>query len=266
MGYQIVHFSNWWDGTRISHQADRIERHWPMSFAGEFGFAVLDRSLLVEMPLSYLIGASKCDATKRQFEAVKYVGGKEQPTFVFVHLLVPHPPVLTNGQGECIEQIEYPVKPYGVTWDQFRAGFSGYVDYFNKQILEIFDQYANENPNPVFFIVQSDEGPFPKELFESNLEAQRRKGRERVADFDWTEATEDQLAIKFGILNAIYMEGVDPSTVPLDLSPVNNWRLIFSQLEGKDYPLLPDKYYIFPSEKTPYQMIDVTERLDAIPR
>ena len=91
-----------------------------------------------------------------------------------------------------------------------------------------------------------------------------------VPIFDWREATDAQLAMKFGILNALYLS--DPAgddgrrIVPDTMSPVNNWRVIFSKLEGKNYPLLPDRYFIFPTDEDPYNSIEITERLDAVPR
>ncbi|HUS97485.1 MAG TPA: hypothetical protein VMX97_12160, partial [Hyphomicrobiaceae bacterium] len=79
-----------------------------------------------------------------------------------------------------------------------------------------------------------------------------------------------QLATKFGILNALYLGDPDGTQslegVPNTLTPVNNWRVIFSRLEGKIYPLLPDRHFIFPTENEPYNSIEITERLNDIPR
>ena len=88
--------------------------------------------------------------------------------------------------------------------------------------------------------------------------------------FDWREASDAQLAMKFGILNALYLGDPDGNKrlpdVPETLTPVNNWRVIFSRLEGKTYPLLPDRHFIFPTYDQPYHSIERTERLNAIAR
>jgi hypothetical protein len=135
-------------------------------------------------------------------------------------------------------------------------------------LLEIFDRQKATNPNPLIFVVQADEGPFPKAYREAIAAKQGFYKKSDGPIFDWREASDAQIAMKFGIINALYLGGSDgPEALPEvleTLTPVNNWRLIFGQLEGKSYPLLPDRHFIFPNEDHPYNSIEITERLNAI--
>jgi len=270
MGYRYIHVPTWWDGTKPSAHADLIVNFWPESFGGEFGLAILRRSAFYLMVVSSIYPIDPCDAFKQQLAYLEDVGGDDRPTFVFAHILAPHSPILVDGEGGCIEPLDYPARPPGITWEGYQGGYGGVVDYINKRFLEIFDRQKANNPNPLIFVLQADEGPFPKELRE------RLAGRGAIgdgtggSDFDWRKASDAQLATKFGILNALYLgdpDGTQPlEDVPNTLTPVNNWRVIFSRLEGRTYPLQPDRHFIFPTEKEPYNSIDITERLNDIPR
>jgi hypothetical protein len=210
-----------------------------------------------------------CDALKQQLAYLEDVGGDDRPTFTFAHVLAPHSPILTDADGNCIDEIDYPSQRpnihweqrQGKTWEEFTDAYSGYVDYINGRFLEIFDRQRSNNPNRLIFVLQSDEGPFPKAY------------REYINGgpvFDWRKASDAQLAMKYGILNALYLgepdNGGGGPAIPGSLTPVNNWRVIFSHLEGRTYPLLPDRHFMFPTEEEPFHSIEITDRLKAVAR
>ena len=270
MGYRYVHLPSWWDGTRQSVLADHTVDFLGDSLGGEFGRAVLQRSPVVKFGMSIFRSIDHCKALKQQLAYLETVGGDDRPTFAFAHVLAPHNPILVDAEGHCIEQMDYPMVPLDGTWDAYKAGYSGFVTYLNRRFLEIFDRQKASNPNPLIFVIQADEGPYPKAYREDQAARRYNYMGGAVPIFDWREATDAQLAMKFGILNALYLS--DPAgddgrrIVPDTMSPVNNWRVIFSKLEGKNYPLLPDRYFIFPTDEDPYNSIEITERLDAVPR
>ena len=269
MGYRYVHVPSWWDGTRQSAQADLTADFWGVSFGGEFGPAVLRRSPFFLLAIASNYPTSACAALKQQLTYLEDAGGDDRPTFVFAHVLVPHSPILMDAEGRCIAPIDYPELSPDGTWDAFKEGYSGFVTYLNKRLLEIFDRQKANNPNPLIFVLQADEGPFPK-AFREGLASTVARGRGGGGNaFDWREASDAQLAMKFGILNALYLgdpEGAEPlPDLPETLTPVNNWRVIFGHLDQKTYPLLPDRYFIFPTGE-PYTSIETTERLNAVAR
>lgn len=60
------------------------------------------------------------------------------------------------------------------------------------------------------------------------------------------------------ILNALYLPGTDPASIPSDLTPVNTFRFIFNQYFGNSYELLENKSFVSPYNR-PYDFLDVTE-------
>ena len=268
MGYRYIHVPTWWDGTRESHQGDLISDFWPVSFGGDFGQAVVLQNPIFLLAIVKFYQAKNCDSLKRQLAYLEDVGGDERPTFTFAHVLAPHSPILTDSAGRCIDPIDFPIKPPGGTWEAFTEAYSGYVRYINRRFLEIFDRQKANNPNPLIFVLQADEGPYPKAYREYLASANDLDAGTGGSEFDWRNATDEQLAMKFGILNALYLGDPDSSNggpaVPDTLTPVNNWRVIFGRLEGRAYPLLPDRHFIFPTNQEPYHWIEITERLREI--
>jgi len=268
MGYRYVHVPSWWDGTMHSAQADLTVDFWVWSWVGEFGVKAVQQSPLVEMAIASIYPTDMCAALKRQLAFLENAGGGDRPTFVFAHVLAPHSPILMDAEGRCVDALDYPRRPKDGTWEAYKEGYSGFLSYLNNRLLEIFDRQKVNNPNPLIFVLQADEGPYPKAFREQN--AIVRGGGARGEGFDWREASDAQLAMKFGILNALYLGGPDgPEAlpdVPEALTPVNNWRVIFGHLEGKTYPLLPDRHFIYPSYTEPYNSIEITEHLKAIAR
>lgn len=263
MGYRYVHVSSSWDGTRSSVHSD-INVNFPGTRVpgGEFGRAVAARSIAFIFAVT-LLGETgyvhSCEILKSKLKFLEEVGGQSRPTFTFAHIMAPHTPILTDSKGNCIDPIDYPVYPRNLTWQQFKNRYSGYVDYINKQLLKIFDRQKNDNPNPTIFIIQSDEGPYPQDF---------RQSQKDDSIFDWHNASGSDLYMKFGIMSAIYFSRkLHPRTItriPNDLTPVNTWRIIFSALESQKYPMLPNRYFIYPNRIEPFNSIEITNRIKSI--
>lgn len=254
LGYRYVHVPSWFDGTRRAAQADSIVDFWEAGVGGEFGRIALKRNLLVVLALTSRARVSECSALKQQLSYLEAAGGDAQPTFVFAHVIAPHDPILVDAGGTCRKPLRYPRK--GVSWAEFTNAYSDYVTYINGRLLEIFDRQTSENPNDVIFVIQADEGPFPQRYREAIAEH---------VDFDWREQDLDTLNMKFDILNALFFPKERPhisSRLTSALSPVNNWRIIFSYLEDVPHELLPNRQHIYPPDR-PYKSIDITSRLAA---
>lgn len=245
-GYRYVHIGSWWDPTATSDIAD-VE----LGYRGDgsdFSQALLDMTLLAALPEDAGVAPTSLRVHNRsaalaQFPQVANAGGGWQPTFTFAHILLPHEPYVFDADGSL------------VTEDQERArtlseNFAAQLTYTNTQLDELLDHLldrpADEQP---IVILQGDEGPHPVRTIGGNRQ------------FDWTQATDAELVEKLAVLNAWYVpEGADP---PLhdELSPVNNFRVLFNTWFGTDFPLLPDETYIFRDESHAYDFSEVTDRL-----
>jgi hypothetical protein len=100
-------------------------------------------------------------------------------------------------------------------------------------------------------MLQADEGPFPARY------------QEQGWNFDWREATDEELEEKFGILFAMRVPGADLESEGFHdaLTPVNAFRIIFNARFGTDLPLLPDRVLSHIDLYNFYEMFDITDRL-----
>jgi hypothetical protein len=58
-------------------------------------------------------------------------------------------------------------------------------------------------------------------------------------------------------LNAYYLPGVEKSSVPMDISPVNSFRFIFNTYFKSNLELLPNRQYFSTSAQL-FEFIEVT--------
>jgi hypothetical protein len=95
-------------------------------------------------------------------------------------------------------------------------------------------------------VLQSDEGPF------------------EGSPTKWGTITSANLVRKFPILNAYYLPSVTPSRLSNLITPVNSFRVVFSQYFGADLANLPDRNYVFRAMNHAYDFTDVTDRVRAL--
>ena len=83
-----------------------------------------------------------------------------------------------------------------------------------------------------------------------------------VTSFDWTTASHEELLVKFGVLNAVYLPGVEgEATLPEGLSLVNTYPEILRRYHGLEVEDLPDRVYGMVNGNY-FNLIDITERVD----
>lgn len=163
-----------------------------------------------------------------QLEEVPALPGKK---FVFVHLVVPHPPFVFGPNGEpLVIQPYYENGETGYKRDDFRKGYHNQVVFISARIVSTIEKIIENSPRPPIIIIQGDHGPItiPNEK-------------------------------RMNILNAYLFPGSQPDWYPT-LSPVNNFRLVFNTYFNTSLPLLPDKSfrvdinrpYWFNEMKNPY--------------
>jgi hypothetical protein len=101
-------------------------------------------------------------------------------------------------------------------------------------------------------MLQADEGPFPARYDADDW------------NFQWRDATDEEIEQKFGILYAMRVPGADLPSEGFhdDLTPVNAFRIIFNARFGADLDLLPDRVYAHTDLRHFYDFLDVTDRLE----
>jgi hypothetical protein len=250
-GYKFIQIGAWWGPTQYNPFA-----HENYSFGfGEFDNWYL-RKTIIPTFLDTVAPAStyarrlqwengQCQRVPQQIERVKKIGERNETTFVFAHILVPHDPYVFSPDGHCLsfEQAMQRTE---------REGYVEQVRYANSLIKDFVSALlAKEEAEPII-IIQADEGPFP--------------ARYRSGNLSWHEATVDELKIKTGILNAYYFPDGDYRDLDQHVTPVNTFRILFNKYFGTKLERLPDQVFAFPDILKIYEFYDITDVVEDGPR
>jgi hypothetical protein len=136
------------------------------------------------------------------------------PKFVFVHLVIPHPPFVFGPNGERID-IPYDVDKGNIyTKEDYKRGYVAAVLYIDQRMQEIIPQLLEQSKVPPIIVIAGDHGPGPIGGDENSLRN----------------------------LNAYYLPGGSEFLYD-HITPVNTFRVIFNTYFNGDYEMLPDKSY-----------------------
>jgi hypothetical protein len=139
-----------------------------------------------------------------KLDKLSYIKG---PKFVFVHLVIPHPPYVFGPTGGPVEAAEV-----GTTKTQ--QGASHYRDqaiYVSTRMAEIVPRIIANSVTPPIIVIQGDHGP-----------TVASKPRSRMSN-----------------LNAYFLPGANTSLYST-ITPVNTFRVIFNNYFGQNLQLLDD--------------------------
>jgi hypothetical protein len=134
----------------------------------------------------------------------------EEPTFSFVHILIPHVPYVFGPNGEILTDPGYfsGGKAQPVNEEYRKKGYTGQIEFINARMSEILEILIEESDVPPIIVLQADTGT--------------GSGSE------------------YKILNAYYLPDDGYDSLFSTISPVNTFRLIFDQYFGTSLGLLPD--------------------------
>jgi len=146
-------------------------------------------------------------------EQLPQISNDPDPTFTFVHLLIPHVPFVFSPDGSVVsDPLFYNGK---LSWpgdDQHRIlGYSNQVQFIDRKIVEIVKTIMDQSKTPPIIVIHADHG-----LLDAN---------------------------RYEILNAYYLPGDGTKSLYSTITPVNSFRIIFDKYFGTDYGRLPDVSY-----------------------
>jgi hypothetical protein len=252
-GYRLIHVGPWWEPTRRS---DNAAIHLNYRSMPELVRAILERSLVSRLAtlVEAIPGNGRADQCRRihaQLDAVDELAvepGASGRKYVFMHLLLPHPPFVVDADGRCksLREAESRTRT---------ENYLAQLQYANSRMLTLIDRIAASG-RPSVILLQADEGPWP-EVFAGDETA---LGMD-VTNIDWLEADRNQLREKMLILLAV--KGAAPGDLSLEprATPVNLYRQLFTRYFAADLPLLPDRSFLFRNRFDPYHFKDVTDQL-----
>jgi len=245
-GYRYAHLGTTYDPTETSVLADLNPR---IGGPSDFVDALFDTSALPAIARRLHI-RTMAPARERhyqfssfQLDALDDLVVEPGPKFVLAHVLLPHPPYTFASDGRFLTDEEDEELTN-------REGYAQQLTYLQARIEALVERLlARPEAERPIIILQADEGPYPLDFAKNTI------------GYDWATATTEDLEIKFGIFNAMYLPGGEAPEVPATLSSVNTFRLIFDAYFGADLPLLPDRSYTSAGKYRPYDLTDITDRL-----
>jgi hypothetical protein len=156
------------------------------------------------------------------------------PKFVFVHVEVPHPPMIFNVDGSMLTDPGFTNGGYvqPLNQDYYVRGYVDQVKFVDSRILEDMKLILANSKTPPVIIIQGDHG----EPWGINFD-------------------------RMTILNAYYLPGLSASKALYpSITPVNSFRVVFNQYFHGNFPLLPDKSY-FSQRATLWSFKDISEQM-----
>jgi hypothetical protein len=248
LGYRYLHLGSWWNPTRTDAAADR---NYNADGVSDFTSAVVESSLIPVLSEAFIPDELPPTESVKHLKHNTYALDKldalpreSGPKFVMAHILLPHPPYIFDRDGT------YLVSPEAAGISQ-TEGWHRQLDYTNSRIQAFLSELLArpESQQPII-IIQADEGPWPDAY-----------GRDKYG-FNWSTATENQLEMKFGIMNAWYVPGgTDGLGLSQRQTAINTFPTLFDRYFGLDYPRLPDRVFAS-SWGRPYRSIEITDRLN----
>lgn len=248
-GYKTVVVASGWDFTSIT-DADTYKQPFPI-FLNDFEEFWISTNNLSLFPFLGKTGVSfpSYDTHRRivsyEFEQLQNIPDLQSPKFTFIHVIAPHPPFVFDADGNPVN----PDYPYTIADNRYlitpptkyEQGYLNQLSFINTQVLEAVDAILEKSANPPVIIIQGDHGP--------------------GIYIDSQTAAPPCFYERFSILNAYYLPGIDPETVPPDITPVNTFRMILDAYFSANLELLPNHQF-FSSQQVIHQFEDVTQRVN----
>lgn len=169
-----------------------------------------------------------------------------RPRFVVAHILAPHPPFVFGPNGEEKRpkmQFAYADGSHyfdnGGTEAGYREGYRDQLEWLDKSLLPKLEAILKIKPTPII-ILQGDHG------------SKLRLDQESSSKTDLKEV--------FANLMAVHVPESMREGIPMNLTPVNLFRILLGRLFGINLPSLPNRSF-YSRWTQPMQFTDVTDKL-----
>ncbi len=266
-GYQIVHFAS---GYRLTNQIEIADVTYDrgMSLFGVSALQLTDFTAMLLRstalrPVVHNLTASEGprDIVFYNFDVLRGIPEIEEPTFTFVHLLVPHYPMIFRTEDMPIDADSTPVDGQ-IVGDGLYTGTSadipGYlqqVNFVNRLLIETIDELLERSDIPPIIVVQADHGYRPRSVFYPEAPYMREVTVMEQRE-PWGAA--EYYRYLHPILNAYYLPGSEAEHLYPSITPVNTFRLVLDAYLGTELGLLEDRSYYYHASADRYDMIEVT--------
>ncbi len=247
-GYEIVAFASGYPGTEIRSADKYLAHRW---YPNEFQVSLMN---MTPLPLVanrlYDMHEWHRERILYTFEHLPDASEAPGPTFVFAHIITPHPPFVFGPGGERIEpglqfvfaDGSHLIGERGIARDEYVAQYRGQLVFVNSQVQATVDEILSKSQRPTVVVLQGDHGP--------------------GSMLDWNKPENTSFEERLSVLNAYYLPSGGETHLYPGITSVNTFRLIFNHYFGTDLELFDDKSY-FSTADRPYAFTDVTDALGA---
>jgi hypothetical protein len=216
LGYKTIVFENPWEGM-VWDDAAIVYRPSGSGLLSPFEYLLLNTSVWriyldsQQAKINLKPYYTNYDDTLYALEQLQNVPGIPGPKFVFVHLVIPHPPYVFGPGGDYIDICPYDAVNNLYTDEDHLRGYTAAVTYINKRMLEIIPMLIRDSKTLPIIILAADHGVGESGTVAFNLEA-------------------------------FFIPG-SQSIFYKTITPVNIFRTVFNTYFNGNFSLLPDKSY-----------------------
>ena len=215
-GYRYVMTRTVYGATSGSPIADEEMGATP-TFGNEYEAAILEQSILRGL----LPQRSVADFHLAAFEALEAVPNDPRPTFMFAHIISPHPPYVFDADGRILTYNSVLRGQWGGA--ENNKAYIEQIRYLNTRILEAVDTILARSTTRPIIVIQGDHGSWSTFFHD--------EGRTH----------QEIMTERMSILNAYYVpDGVRDLLYP-SITPVNTFRAIDKGFFHEPIDLLPDE-------------------------
>jgi hypothetical protein len=228
LGYQTVAFETgfgWSELTDASIYLGPSQESYLEQSVGPFEAMLVKSTALLPLfemrsiktnPIVMDVNFPFSDHIRRQLsllDQLAQVSDSPEPTFAFVHILIPHIPFVFGPDGTIHTDPGYYGGPKNGPVDEtYRVrGYTGQVQFINSRILPIVQEILAQPGPPPIIILQGDHG-----FTSSN---------------------------RYKNLSTYYVNEKAHQMLYPTISPINSFRVVFNAHFGTEFPLLPDEAY-----------------------
>ena len=211
LGYKYVAFSSGYPPTDITN-AEYYYSPPNLGKSDDLEALLLINSVLapitdygwIHVPITHYRAAQ--ERVKYIFDSLKNeVPLVDGPKYVFAHIVAPHPPFIFDQNGPITPDdplILQGADTYPGSIDEYKRGYVSDLTYLNNEVVQTIDGILANSKNPPIIILQADHGP----------------------DAYFGLRLENNMCLneRFSIFNAFYVPDHSISTIPEDITPIND--------------------------------------------
>lgn len=245
-GYEIVAFATGYTGTETKDVDRYMAVRW---YPNELQVTLMNMTPLpLVANVLYDMHEWHRERILYTFEHLPDASEEPGPTFVFAHIVAPHPPFVFGPNGERIDpELQFVLNDgnrligeRGITREEYLAQYRGQLTFVNGQVEAAVQEILSKAQRPTVVVLQGDHGP--------------------GSMLDWDNPDNTNYQERLSVLNAYYLPGGGEKHLYPGITPVNTFRVIFNHYFGADLELLDDESY-FSTEGRPYAFINVTDAM-----